>query len=245
MKKGLKAIDQVTQQEPQIAGTISPLFIQHVATLFSLSFRPHQLLPESRKEGDNHYSAFAVPAYMCAAAAVESYINETFLSEFSIGFFPQSPLKHLKPKDLETIERMKTAEKVLFLPLLVYSRPIDRARQAYADFDHLLKLRNGLTHYKFRYGDEGVTAPVKDLAQRKIAFSDRRSKPRIGDDPCSTWVEQVSTTEGIRWAYNTAISMIHLLIDAHPTPAEVVYERSRWTSMAKDAAKREKAKWAT
>ena len=56
---------------------------------------------------------------------------------------------------------------------------------------------------------------VKDLNQRKIGLD---TKPPNGfkGDFAQPWVWEISSTEGIRWAHNTATNMIRYLIEMIP-----------------------------
>ena len=63
--------------------------------------------------------------------------------------------------------------------------------------DILIKVRNELTHYKW---ESELPPAVQHLEERHIAFS--------GDDP---WLDKIKTSEGIRWANNTACKTVHQL----------------------------------
>jgi hypothetical protein len=62
----------------------------------------------------------------------------------------------------------------------------------------LIKVRNDLVHYKMQFE---VPSYVKHLQQRGVAL----------DIPNSSWVDNLSTSEGIRWAHNTVCEIIRAL----------------------------------
>src|SRR5262249_32536549 len=155
----------------------------------------------SRREGTNIYSTYAVSGYICAAAAVESYLNEIFLSDLFVTTLPDGPIQQLTKAELENAENINTKSKLILLPLLAYTKTINREGQVYRDTCALLQIRNELTHFKFKLSEGGVKKIMSDLVQRKVAFSDEASQSVFPTTPnVSAWSERLSTTEGIRWS---------------------------------------------
>src|SRR5206468_12508815 len=96
------------------------------------------------------------------------------------------------------------------VPQLALGRTLPRDQQPYQDFVLLTRVRNELVHYKMGW------APgfVRTLAQRGIAL---KVEPEAEEARGGiAWGHRLSTTEGIRWAHNTAVAMVQALARLFP-----------------------------
>lgn len=198
---------------------ISPVLIGHVEDLYSMAMAkiaptdaPPNEAPGSHREGP-HRTSLAIPAYILAAAAVEAFVNEVFLSDLAlmtIGSWPGEAGNSTLSGKAKSLERLPLPEKLIRVPQLYLGRSLDRGELAYQDMLLLTDLRHELVHYKM-----GVEPPkaVKILAERGIAI---RVPPEWEGGGPHPWADRVSTLEGIRWAYNTACRTAIALLDLVP-----------------------------
>src|SRR5262245_12043154 len=190
--------------------TMSGNFIGHVYTQF---FEALTASARSRsgysRQGRNLYAANSAPAYVVAVAAVEAFVNECFLSEAWMG---GAQVTVVSPKALE---RMDIRTKVIVVPQLALGRTLPRDQQPYQDFALLAQVRNELVHYKMGW------APtfVRVLAQRGIAL---KVEPEAEEARGGiAWGHRLSTTEGIRWAHNTAVDTVQALARLFPEDSRI------------------------
>ena len=177
--------------------TMSSDFIDHVYKFFfdSLASATSRTSGYAR-QGRNFYAPASAPAYLAAVAAVEAFVNEVFLSEAWIG---GAPITVVSP---ESLERMNIAVKA-------------RDQQPYQDFVLLTKVRNELVHYKMGWAPKFV----RILAQRGIAFRVEPEAEKVGGG--IAWGHRLSTTEGIRWAHNTAVEVVQAMARLFPDDSPV------------------------
>ena len=151
----------------------------------------------------NGHTEHAIPAYIVAVAAVETFTNEMLLGPIGQG------LKSPKSEGFwNALENVRLSDKLLFAPEFHFGETFATDAPPYQDMHLLIKLRNSLVHYKMNFD---IPKPVKDLKQRGIALG----------DPDSPWTSCVSTTEGMRWAHKTACETIRKMIsfadhESHP-----------------------------
>lgn len=136
----------------------------------------------------------AIPAYIVAVTAVETFTNEMLLGPIGQSF------QTIKSQTFwGALENARLSDKLLFAPELHFKKTFSNDAPPYQDMHLLIKLRNSLVHYKM---NNDVPKAVKDLRQRGIAISK-------SDIP---WTSSISTTEGIRWAHNTVCEMMKEMI---------------------------------
>lgn len=129
----------------------------------------------------------AVPAYICAAASVEAYLNEVFLSTWAQPVF-KLPIGHT------ALERMGVVDKVVFLPkALLCQTNLDAGAEPVQSLRKLVKLRDELVHYKM--GD-GPSECLEFMRARGLTLG------------ATSWTQAICTTRGIRWAHDTACSVV-------------------------------------
>jgi hypothetical protein len=171
--------------------TISPYLIGHVRRLYEVS--AHAPEPDNPVEqaatapaGQLRRTELAIPAYILSTAAVEAFVNEVFLSDFSRMVFNPSPLDsdsallHVT----ESLERLDIPTKLILVPRLVIGCSLDPSRNPYQDMVLLARLRNELVHYKM---DSKPPTPVKVLSQRGVAFRGSPEEEAGGPHP---WAER-------------------------------------------------------
>lgn len=185
--------------------SISGDLIAHVRTCFELSLE-YVLTGEGVRHGMNAYTPYAFPAYVSAVAAVEAFLNEQLLGEFAKVVLSDSPLWNLGKDSLEKIE-LKT--KLIVIPQVLFGRSFTPGSAPYQDFALLIRVRNDVIHYKM-----GSTPPsyVQPLSDRGIALT--TDKAHGGVD--YVWPHKLSSTEGIRWAHNSACRTVNALVGFIP-----------------------------
>ncbi len=147
----------------------------------------------------------AIPAYIVAVAAVEAFVNETFLSELASLTLDEG----LLPAD--SAEKLDLGLKLILLPHLAFGRTLPKEKQPYQDMALLIRLRNELVHYKM---DAKPPKPVRELAQRGIVVRVPPEQEESGGP--HPWANRVATIQGIRWANNTACATVAALVDLVP-----------------------------
>lgn len=154
------------------------------------------------RHGINGYTDHAIPSYILAVATVEAFLNESLLSDWSKLLSKKSPLWNLSDDYLENID---IANKLIILPELLFNQTFSRDKQPYQDMAKLIKIRNIFVHFKMKHGTPKF---IKDLDQK--GFSLKASIPQDkGAD--FAWTQKLSSSEGIRWAHNTACNIIQAI----------------------------------
>jgi hypothetical protein len=135
-------------------------------------------------------------------AAVETHINEIYLTDDARREFETSALWQMRR---EFVERLELREKLILVSQLHFGNALLSDQEPLQSLLQLVTIRNALVHYKM---DGKRPTCVDDLQQKGVAL------PREeGAD--GSWVWDVSCSEGIRWAHNTAartIRAIHAMI---------------------------------
>lgn len=161
----------------------------------------------------NCYTDFAVPSYIISAISVEAFLNEMFLGDWARSVLRNSPLFAI---DKDVLEKLRIDDRIVLVAKLHFGATVNRGEQPYQDFALLLKIRNALVHYKM---DGHMPSFFRASQINQLMLPSARPE-RTGGSPQMPWVWAISTTEGIRWAYNTAVAMIRYLIDLPPATQE-------------------------
>ncbi len=188
---------------------ISDDFISHIRRIYDLSL-PSMLSWESAKttmklaptkrEGINVLTDWGPVVYVLAVAAVEAFLGEMYSNPLNKEYFAGTRIYELTPNE---IKKMSILKKLYDLPLLASERTFKKDEQPYADMELLIKVRNAIVHYGMT--DEAPTF-LKTLRDRGYALT-------WSNLP---WTFAISTTEGLRWAHNTACGTIRCLFDFLP-----------------------------
>jgi hypothetical protein len=169
------------------------------------------------RHGINGSTKFALPAFIVTVAAVEAFLNESFLSDMNNMLVKGTGLDVVSR---EWIEERDLLIKLVLVPYLTTGKTLSQAEQPYQDMKLLVRLRNDLVHYKMG----GRPHYVRDLAQRGIAIRVPAAEEEAGGGPMP-WVDRVSTSEGIRWAYNTACATVHAVVALMPPSLQEAWGR--------------------
>lgn len=193
------------ENEP-IAIAISNYFILHVREIYMMAIEDIGKSARIRK-GINGHTVHGLPAYIIAVAAIEAFVNEVFLENSQTKwYFPKSPLWKFPQ---EWLDRTDLGIKLILVPQLLLGKSFSKDTQPYQDIAQLIRVRNDLVHYKVLSQSPKY---VKDLVQRGIALA-----PHVTvkwED--YSWPDKLSTSEGIRWAHNTACQAVEALVSFMP-----------------------------
>jgi hypothetical protein len=147
----------------------------------------------------------ALAAYVVAVAAVEAFINESCVAEYTKILTSDSAFWDLKE---EWREKLDLRQKLVIVPQLLYQQSFKRGQQPYEDMDKLIDIRNDLVHYKMR---TGIPKSVDYLVHKKIPLSYPEEI-----EAAISWPALLSCSEGVRWAHNTACRTAHALVSFVP-----------------------------
>lgn len=186
--------------------TISGDLIGHVHLLYQMTL-DHFLEKGFPKNGINGYSEHAYPAYIMSVAAVEAFLNENFLSTVPKLINRESPIWKL-PKDW--IERLELGNKLILVPQLLFGNSLARDSQPLQDMLLLIKVRNDLIHYKMSFNKPTY---LKHLDDQGISLKAGVASETQADYP---WASKLQSSEGIRWAHNTACYTINSILNLIP-----------------------------
>lgn len=181
--------------------TVSGDLIRHVRHIYEMALEDIASGKVVRR-GINGYTHHALPAYVVSVAAVAAFINEAFLSFVAQGFLKGLPLWNL-PKDW--LEKVELSHKLVLVPLLLFGQSFPRDSQPYQDMALLIKIRNDFVHYKMQGEPPRYLKPLDD---RRISLS-APTKDQYID---YVWPHKLSTSEGIRWAHNTACEVVQATV---------------------------------
>ena len=198
-----------------VSTTISGTLIDTVRTLYDLGCR-QALSGKVLREETNNYTDFALAAYITSVAAVEAFVNESLLAEQIEWITRGSAIWRLRR---DWLEKLELRDKIILVAQLLFGRSLDPGRQPMQDFVLLLKLRNEIVHYK-------TGAPPKflnDFVVRGIAIGSEAKKRHPELAQVLAW--DMGCTEGIRWAHNTCVLMVHELVAAIPIDDDTYRER--------------------
>ena len=95
--------------------------------------------------------AQATAAVLISVAALEAYVNELFIDHEKV--LPELRVE-VMTKLWELYELKPPLEKLEFALLLKQGQPFDRGAKPYQDVAALIKLRNGLVHFKPEWFDQ-------------------------------------------------------------------------------------------
>ena len=179
--------------------TISGDLIGHVRVCLDLSLE-YVSTGKGVTHRTNAYTPYAFPAYVCAVAAVEAFVNEALIGHLARLVFPSSRLW-----SVPDLDRMRLSDKIPTVTRALFDSSLPKGEQPFQDFDTLTDVRNDLTHYKM-----GPEPPkyIDALSRRGIALTAVATVP--GAD--HLWPSKLSSVEGIRWANNTASRMVAALV---------------------------------
>jgi hypothetical protein len=141
--------------------------------------------------------AKATAAVLMAVAGLEAYANELFVDHSTT--FPELPVE-VMAKLWELYEQKPPLEKYEFAVLLKSAPPLDRGLPLYQNVAALIKLRNGLTHYKPEWSDELVDhAKISSALSGRIVASEffpgEALFPRSwANHSCTKWAVQSVAT---------------------------------------------------
>ncbi len=190
--------------------TISGSLISHVRKLFrdglQVLARGNVLVQTDKRNG---YTDLALPAYIISVAAVEAFTNETFFGPTARLVLKGTSLYELRDEWIETVD---LREKMVILTKLLCGTTLRRGEPPFQDFTTLVSVRNKIVHYKM---DLKTPKFVGELNQKKIGL-DIKPPGDIEGQFVQPWVWEISSTEGIRWAHNTATRMMRHLIETIP-----------------------------
>ncbi len=123
--------------------------VPHLLSAASFSRRVGELEAEhtNKEFGEfwNDIFANATAAVFASVAALESYANELFIEHKTV--FPELRTE-VMAKLWELYERMPPLEKLEFALILKNGSAFDHGASPYQDVAAVVKLRNGLTHFK-------------------------------------------------------------------------------------------------
>lgn len=185
--------------------TVSGALISHVRQLYEGALE-YLAAGVAVRQGINGYTDHAIPAYILAVAAVESFVNEAFLSNLAQPMYRESALWNIPS---ESLDRMELSMKLVLVSKLLFDKCLSRDSQPYQDMTILIKVRNGFVHYRMKGKPPKY---LKALDDRRISLVASHSK--TGAD--YAWAHKLSSSEGIRWAHNTACAVVHALTSFVP-----------------------------
>jgi hypothetical protein len=150
----------------------------------------------------NGFSEYALSCYPLAITAWEAFLNETCMSATTKITYPSSVLWKISEK----AEKWDLEFKSIIIPELLLGKTLDKSKQPFQDFKHLISLRNHIIHFRL---EEAPTKTLEMLAQRKLSL--------IPPDKARySWPLQLMSTESIRWAINNIADMVSCLAQLFP-----------------------------
>ena len=188
--------------EAHITATISPDLVFSVRSTLDLSLAL-AVKGSVRRIGINSYTPHAFAAYVASVASIEAFVNETFLGWMCRSSFNASALWDI-PTD--TLEKTDLLLKLILVPQFLFGQTFGRGKQPFQDFALLCRVRNDIVHFMMQCQEPKY---VRTLCHRKIALVDR-------PDEIGPWPHKLSSSEGIRWAHNTACAVAHQLVSFIP-----------------------------
>jgi hypothetical protein len=185
--------------------TISGSLIYHVRLHYEQAL--NQIISGNVvRYGINGYTDHSIPSYILSVATVEAFINEAFLSQWSKLISKDSPLWNLSK---EYLEKLELPNKLIIVPELLFQKSFLRNKEPYQDMAILIKIRNLFVHYKMTYESPKF---IKTLDEKGITLKSNKKDDRVD----FAWTHKLSSSEGIRWAHNTACNVIQTLASYAP-----------------------------
>jgi hypothetical protein len=185
--------------------TISGGLISHVRQIYQAALE-YLASGIGVRQGINGYTDYALPAYIITVAAVESFVNEAFLNDMIRMTIKDSPMWNIH---IDTLENMELRLKLILFPQLLFQKSLSQSFQPYQDMNLLIKIRNEFIHYKMK---DNSPKFLQNLEDRRISLV--TPAPGKGD---YFWVHNLCSSEGIRWAHNTACSVVNKLFSFMPS----------------------------
>ncbi len=149
---------------------------------------------------DNNYSTYAMSVYILSVATVEAFMNE-------VSFINYHWKHDAKSKELleEITQAPNLLQKCSDLPAKLWGKELDKSRPPYQDFYHLVKIRNGIIHYRME---------PPEFAKDYLQYLDHKNV-LLGTPGQFGFghLDPVLNTKAAKWAYNVACRMAKQLID--------------------------------
>ncbi len=185
--------------------TISGTLMLHVRQMYISAVENFQPDYYPRK-GINFGTSHGIAAYVVAVEAIEAFLNETFMV-LSRPYIKEAQLWKLSRRELEALDKKSLKKRINQIPQLLVGKSLPPANAAVQEMKLLIDVRNKLVHYKM---DEEWHDFMETFLQRNIGLN---ALEPIGYEP---WPEILNTSEGIRWANNTASEMAIALYQLLP-----------------------------
>ena len=189
--------------------------LYHSGHIFLIARRAH----ERSKNDDSE----AMPAIVLSTVALECFVNET-IHRVSNGYGREPVEVYSKATDwLDFIEskRSSTLEKIEALHLAFKSTKINRGAQPYQNLMLLYQLRNELVHRKPEgFGNWDPSDHDREYKPHKFV-SALASEGVIDLPPPKAppvWGQFVLKEKTAKWAFNTAVSGVHFIVNLLPDP---------------------------
>ena len=96
---------------------------------------------------------------------------------------------------------MNLLAKAVSVPHLLFGVSFQKGKQPYQDFRLLVRIRNDIVHYKMKF-------ERPEYLRNFNSGNTITAKDEMADYP---WAMRLSSTEGIRWAHNTACKVVQKL----------------------------------
>jgi len=107
------------------------------------------------------------------------------------------------------LDKIEIGNKLIILPELLFGKSFKRDEQPFQDMAILIKIRNTFVHFKMK---NEAPKYVSVLDQRGITLK-AKSQEKKAD---FAWTHKLFSSEGIRWAHNTACKVIQALSACAP-----------------------------
>lgn len=198
-------MDNSSKPQEYYSTTITGTLMLHVRSMYLSAVKNFQPAYYPRK-GINLGSSDGIPAYVIAVEAIESFLNETFMV-LSRPYIKDAQLWRLSASESKDLDRLKLRDRIQRVPQLLIGKSLAIDDAAVKEFNLLIEVRNSLVHYKMQkewHDFMGI------LLQRNIGLN---ALDPIGYD---AWAESLNTSEGIRWANNTACELARELYGLLP-----------------------------
>jgi hypothetical protein len=154
----------------------------------------------------NFVTPHALPAYVIAVDAIEAFLNEKFIVQ-SRHLIKDAPLWKLSKTQHRKLAKKSLIERLTLVPDLLIGKTLLPNNSALHAMRRLIDVRNDLVHYDM---EKEWPEYIEIFLKEKIGLS------TLEPNAFEPWPEILSTSEGIRWANNTASEMAHALYQLLP-----------------------------